>query len=109
MQVVQTELGLEGMTQTSSDIRCRLTTARGGQRFEERSTLVLVTTHTIYTDPNADVNEADRVQVYEPIHSGVLLPDGLVILIKPVYAIETIHHLEIKVTTTRSATERGIS
>jgi hypothetical protein len=109
MQVVQTERGIEGMAQTAADIRCRVTTPTGGARLEERSTLVFVTRHTVYAEPNADVNEADRVQVYEPVHLGIIVPDGIITLIKPVYGRDIVHHLEMTLEVIRSATQQGMS
>lgn len=102
MQVVQTERGIKGMAQTSSDIRCRVSVGVGGQRFEERSSLVFVTYHTVYCDPNADVHEADRCQIYEPVHQAIIVPDGIIILVRPVYALEIVHHIEIKLETVRA-------
>lgn len=96
------------MAPTASDIRCRCSVGQGGQRFEERSTLVFVTNHTIYCESNADVQEGDRVQVYEPIHQGILVPDGIIKLIKPIYAQDMIHHLEIMVEVVRAPQPGGI-
>lgn len=109
MQVFQTERGLLGMAPTAADIRCRAETPTGGGRWEERSVLVFVVNWKIFVDPNADVNEADRVHVYEPVHKGILVPDGIVMLITPVYAMDIIHHLEIQVQTVRGPQPAGVA
>lgn len=102
MQVAQTQLGLQGMAQIAEDIQCRMREQKGAVTFEERSTLVFVTQTVIYVEPSADVLELDRVQVYEPVHSGIIIPDGIVKLKNPVYGQYTLHHLELYVEVIRS-------
>lgn len=104
MQVTQTESGFAGMAQVAEDVPCRWNGEAGGLRMEERSTLVFVTTTTVYCDPYIDIHEADRIQVYEPNHGTILLQDGIVLLIEPTYSIGQVHHLEISVKTIRGVT-----
>ena len=106
-EIVPTENGLLGMKQTATDIRCRLTGGAGARAFDERSVNVIAGTATIFCDPGADVNEADRVQVYEPTHGDILIPDGIVTLIKRVWAMEIPHHMEINVRVIRATNEQG--
>lgn len=97
------EPGIEGMVPAVPEAQCRLSTPSGGQQFGERSRDVYVVTYTIYCAPNVNVREADRVRVFDPHTGQILLPDGKITLYRPVFAMNTLHHLELKASVVRDA------
>ena len=83
--------------------RGRLTVSVGGERNAERSHDVVVTTHTLFLEAGADVNESDRITVKDEFGRVLVAMANPTLVSRPRdFAGE--HHVEVKLTEVREST-----
>lgn len=82
--------------------RARLTVSTGGERNAERSHDVVFTTHTLFLEANADVNESDRITVKDEF-GRVLVAMANPTLVSRPRDWQGEHHVEVKLTEVRSS------
>lgn len=79
-----------------SELPCRLTTAKGGQMFTERSRDVVQVTHVLFLEVGVDIREDDTLDVFDRETGRQLAQGADVVLVAPVYAAGAEHHVEAK-------------
>jgi hypothetical protein len=81
--------------------RCRLTVARGGERYTERSREVVAATHKLFLEVGADITEADSVTVVDELDRPLITNAEVTLVTRPRnWAGE--HHVEVELSATRS-------
>lgn len=88
--------------QYSHSLPCRVTSARGGERMQERSRDVIETTHTLYLEAGADIREDDVVEVKGP-EGGTVVQKAQITLVRPVYDGVREHHREVSLSVQRQS------
>jgi hypothetical protein len=89
--------------------RGRLGARSGGEQFPERSHDVVVETAKVYLQLGAELSESDRVTVRDPRTGRVLAQNCDVTEVTVAEDSQGPHHIEAKISLTRSGTDGQIA
>lgn len=83
---------------------CRLTSVRGGERFQERARDIVGETWSLFLPVDAELYESDRVTVKDQ-HGGVIVDLANVTFVSRPVDSQDYHHVEAKIEQERSSTD----